>query len=549
MKGVWTTLLVAMIGAQSVLAQSPPRLVPASGVAADAAGSLHAGGVVEVAFAIYTAPEAGDLIWSETQRLTIDQTGRYSTLLGLTEKEGLPKALFESSGARWLGVSVNGGPEGPRTFWASVPYALKAADADTVGGLPIEAFVVNAAYRKPDGSPAPPKPDVDGMPVGAPAVSDDPKDNLVVAEDLIAQGSICAGLDCPAAPSFGFDTIRLMENNVRIQFNDTSATGSFATNNWQLRANDSASGGANFFGIVDQGATGESETGTVVFRVAAGAPANAVNVGSTGRLGLRTATPVLDIHAVTSNTPAMRLEQDGSGGFSPRTWDIAGNEAGFFVRDVNAGSTLPFRILPGSASNALVVAGSSNVGVGTLAPSAALHVNRSAGAFANVLELTNNSGVGFVLNNTTRNRVFMSVNNPGTSFTINFDDGDPAELSLSEAGALTGVTSCSGCSPPSDRRLKENFWPVNSDDVLNRLLKLDVSSWNYKTINSSERHIGPMSQDFFDTFAVGNDVTLNPVDTFGVTTAAIQALSSRISDLQKMVLELQAEIDKLKRER
>src|SRR6266852_3503874 len=111
----------------------------------------------------------------------------------------------------------------------------------------------------------------------------------VIPDDLIVQGSACVGLDCVNNEVFGFDTIRMKENNTRIQFDDTSSAAGFPTNNWQIRANDSANGGSSFLGFVDQGASGNSETGTVVFEVDAGAPANAVKVSSTGRVGLRTA--------------------------------------------------------------------------------------------------------------------------------------------------------------------------------------------------------------------------------------------------------------------
>jgi hypothetical protein len=187
----------------------------------------------------------------------------------------------------------------------------------------------------------------------------------VIADDLIVQGSACVGLDCVNNESFGFDTIRLKENNTRIQFDDTSTSAGFPTNNWQIRANSSASGGESFLGFVDQGASGNSETGTVVFQVNAGAPANSIKVDSSGRLGLKTATPVLDVHAATGNTPAMRLEQNSSGGFSAQTWDIAGNEANFFVRDVTGGSRLPFRIRPGAPTSSIDINASGNVGVGT----------------------------------------------------------------------------------------------------------------------------------------------------------------------------------------
>src|SRR5437667_3644022 len=198
--------------------------------------------------------------------------------------------------------------------------------------------------------------------------------DVVTPDDEDIQGSLCVGLDCVNNEVFGFDTIRLKENNTRIQFNDTSTSAGFPTNNWQIRANDSANGGANFLGFVDQGATGTSETGTIVFSVAAGAPANSVKVDSSGRLGLRTATPVLDVHANTSNTPAIRLEQNNGGGFTAQTWDIAGNEANFFVRDVTGGSRLPFRIRPGAPTSSIDIAASGKVGVGTASPASNLHV-------------------------------------------------------------------------------------------------------------------------------------------------------------------------------
>ena len=200
----------------------------------------------------------------------------------------------------------------------------------------------------------------------------------VIPDDLIVQGSACVGLDCVNGEVFGFDTIRLKENNDRIQFDDTSTAAGFPTNNWQIRANSSASGGESFLGFVDQGATGNSETGTIVFQVNAGAPANSLKVSSTGKVGLRTATPVLDLHITTSDTPAHRLEQTNQGGFTAQTWDIAGNEANFFVRDVTGGSRLPFRIRPGAPTSSIDISASGNVGVGTASPSQRLEAKASA---------------------------------------------------------------------------------------------------------------------------------------------------------------------------
>ena len=189
----------------------------------------------------------------------------------------------------------------------------------------------------------------------------------VIPDDLIVQGSACVGLDCVNNENFGFDTIRVKENNTRIQFDDTSVA-PFPTNNWQIRANSSASGGASFLGFVDQGANGNSETGTIVFEVDAGAPANSLKVSSTGRVGLRTATPVLDLHINTGDSPAMRFEQNAGSGFTAQTWDVAGNEANFFVRDVTGGSRLPFRIRPGAPTSSIDISATGNVGIGTASP-------------------------------------------------------------------------------------------------------------------------------------------------------------------------------------
>ena len=73
----------------------------------------------------------------------------------------------------------------------------------------------------------------------------------VYTTDLIVQGSACVGIDCTTNESFGFDTLKLKENNLRIKFEDTSASANFPGNDWMLTANDSSNGGANRFSIDD----------------------------------------------------------------------------------------------------------------------------------------------------------------------------------------------------------------------------------------------------------------------------------------------------------
>ena len=251
----------------------------------------------------------------------------------------------------------------------------------------------------------------------------------VIPDDLIVQGSICAGLDCVNNENFGFDTIRVKENNTRIQFDDTSVTAGFPNNNWQLRANDSG-GGSNLFGIVDQGATGNSESGTMVVVVEAGASANSIRVGSNSKIGLRTATPLLDVHANTSDTPAIRLEQNNTGGFTAQTWDIAGNEANFFVRDLTSGSRLPFRIRPGAPTSSIDISASGNVGIATASPSAPLDVS------GNTLLLGSDDALTSRTNNTIKiSRVAIP---PFTTGNLNFAYGGAVVLSTDNIAAVGG---------------------------------------------------------------------------------------------------------------
>src|SRR5947207_4519681 len=127
-----------------------------------------------------------------------------------------------------------------------------------------------------------------------------PAFDIVQPDDVIIQGSLCVGLDCVNNESFGFDTIRLKENNTRIKFDDTSVSAGFPNNDWQLTANDSASGGANKFSIED--ITGSK----VPFTITAGAPTNSLFVSSAGKIGNGNSSPVLNFHITATDTPAIR---------------------------------------------------------------------------------------------------------------------------------------------------------------------------------------------------------------------------------------------------
>jgi hypothetical protein len=118
------------------------RLIRFSGTARGAQGQALAG-TVGVTFALYGEQEGGTPpLWLETQNVSLDAQGRYTALLGATSNEGLPLELFSSGQARWLGIQVQGQAE-QRVLLVAVPYALKAAEAETLAGKTASDFVLS----------------------------------------------------------------------------------------------------------------------------------------------------------------------------------------------------------------------------------------------------------------------------------------------------------------------------------------------------------------------------------------------------------------------
>jgi len=131
------------VAVSSDVGTSVLQVIRFSGVVENALGEPLTG-VQGLTFALYREQEGGAPLWLETQNVALDEQGRYAVLLGNASPGGLPLELFSSNEARWLGVQVNlpGEVEQPRVLLVSVPYALNAANAETLGGQPASAFVL-----------------------------------------------------------------------------------------------------------------------------------------------------------------------------------------------------------------------------------------------------------------------------------------------------------------------------------------------------------------------------------------------------------------------
>ncbi|RBP50990.1 hypothetical protein [Arenicella xantha] len=350
--------------------------------------------------------------------------------------------------------------------------------------------------------------------------------DVVHADDVIIQFSQCVGSDCANGENFGFDTQRLKENNLRIHFDDTSNSASFPSNDWRLVANDTSNGGTSHFSIQD------STAGRSPFRVEAGAPANSLVVESDGDIGIKTLNPVVDLHIVEGNTPTVRFEQDGSDGFTPQTWDMAGNEANFFIRDVTNGSRLPLQIKPGADSGSLFVAANGDVGMGTSTPNTALHISDTSGSGGqNMLRLQNNGNPELVFENTNVSKSWEI--SAGLNLIMREDGGPGGNLfTLSPTGDLTiagGLISVGGggnctVADPCDRVFDKNVYEIPSIEEHAK------SMWENKYLPS----VGPTGADEPINMTVKMLRMLNELEKAHVY---IEQLNERLVELEEKLVQ------------
>ena len=301
--------------------------------------------------------------------------------------------------------------------------------------------------------------------------------DVIHADDVIITGSECVGFDCltDGTENFGFDTLRFKENNLQIHFDDTSSTAGFSANDWRILINSSASGGASYFSVED------STAATRPFTVEAGAATNSLYLKGS-RVGLGTSLPVLKLHLAQGDTPAVRLDQDTSGGWTAQVWDVAGNESNFFVRDTTGGSQLPFRIQPGTPTNTVTLKNSGFVGIGTWEPSHTLHV------------------VGDAL------------------ITGNLELG-------------------------SSRSLKKDIRFLDTIDASAALAALEPVRFHYKT-SPEEESLGFIAEDVPDLVATKSRKSLSTMDVVAVLTKVVQDQQATIARLENSVNQLEKKVSR-----
>jgi len=446
---VLTFIIVALFSFVT-FAQEPsvsvPRLINITGAFRPADGQPPAA-VETVTLAIYADEQGGTPLWQETQTVTLDDRGRYSLLLGATSG-GIPPEIFGSTAPHWLGTRFErpGEVEGARVRLTSVPYALRAANADTLGGRPASDYLL-AAGQTSDGMAATPATRSD---VAAPAGTANfiPKyvDGINFGDSVLYNAGTQVGLGTTTP----FDMFHISFNNPGGNFtglavqNTSGSVNAFSgmlffDHNNQLGQFQGYNNVSHEYRINNIAKNGAQFDGSINFMIGS---TSRFFVGANGNIGIGTTTPTTNLEVSNALSPAattsatlttyfngfgsnsilarrargtaaaptalqafdtlLELNTRGYGatGFGPSGVALISMGTSQNWTDTAQGTQISFATTSNNSTTPgtrMVIANSGNVGIGTFSPISNLEVSNalSGSTFGQVTTSTfNNTGAG-----------------------------------------------------------------------------------------------------------------------------------------------------------
>jgi hypothetical protein len=193
--------------------------------------------------------------------------------------------------------------------------------------------------------------------------------DITTTANVGVNGSLGVGQDIVNGENFGFNTLILKENNLRILFDDSDdEAGTFPANDWQIEINETSNGGTEHFAVND--ITG----GVTPFKIIAGAPDHSFFISDNGNVGIGTNTPINKLE-VDGNLKADAFIGDGSGitGITGATGGLSNVDHTTIGADTDSDLTGEIALQTQNTTRMTII-NNGNVGIGTANPSQALEV-------------------------------------------------------------------------------------------------------------------------------------------------------------------------------
>ncbi len=484
-------------------------------------------GTYSMTFAIYDDSTGGNPIWSEASDVYVNE-GIFSVILG--SQVPIDDTVFAEPD-RWLQLAVEGEDVVPRTRLTSVAYSHRVSTVDGASGGIIQGDLRVAGDLGGERQPA----------------------LFVIGQD-----------DMNLDPDPG--RIQVMNDNYEVVIDLDGWVGGRAT----LGPGNTNTGEFSF--VAGSGNTAEGSyhtvgggTGNIIsgdfLSTIGGGHDNSIS-GNWSTIGGGKENVIESNGTIAGGSENAITAQGGSsaigGGHGHTASGAYGTVAGGNMNTVGSF----FSTVGGGAGNtasnwgAAVCGGTINRASGWGSTIGGGETNTASGSYATVPGGNYNVAGGFYSFAAGRK---AKANDDGAfvwADTSDFDFTSVAdnEFAARATGGVRFVTGIDGTGAPnagvqvaagggswssiSDRNLKENFALVDTRELLERIALLPISSWNYKAQNPSIRHIGPMAQDFYAAFDIGEDNThITTIDPDGVALAGIQALYNE-NQLQREEIEM-----------
>lgn len=264
---------------------------------------------------------------------------------------------------------------------------------------------------------------------------------------------------------------------------------------------------------------------------------------STGRVGIGTTGPgyTLDVNG-TVNASAFRGDASQLTNVAGRTqWTTNGTSIYYSGGSTGIGTSSPTNPLVVDASglgvngSPLVLYRSPSYDAFSILPSTSMTylatglyfnggwVHRASGSYSGILGISG-----------TRGGVWYASSNNTASWNL----ADNLAL-WNSSGVLQGASS---------RELKSEFRQVPRDELLEKLARLEVMRWKYKSEGGDVSHIGPVAEDFRRLFRTGDsDKSIALIDEIGVALAGLQAVIAHLESQHQEIEKLRTEVSELRR--